>query len=141
MLINYLLISFRNIIRHKIYAFINIAGLAVGLACCIFIFLYIRFELSYDTYHPDVDRIFRVGLVKKTETGEQVQASNLIPLGPTLKENYPQIEYAGRVCRPFSQPTVRYRDTIFKEENIYKVDTDMFSILDIPFLFTLYFIL
>ena len=85
---NYLLISLRNIIRHKIYSFINIAGLVVGLACCIFIFLYLRFlylrlELSYDTYHPDSDRIFRVGLMKKTPSGESIMASNLIPMGPT----------------------------------------------------------
>jgi len=132
---NFLLISFRNIIRHKGYAFINITGLSVGITCCIFIFLYVHFELSYDTYHSDVERIFRVGLTKKTPSGESLQASNLIPMGPTLKENYPQIEYAGRVCKPFSQPTVRYGDKIFKEENIYKADMEIFSIFRIPFLY------
>lgn len=134
MLKNYFLISFRNIVRHKVYSFINIAGLAVGITCCIFIFLYVRLELSYDAYHPDVDRIYRVGLNKKTESGESIQASNLIPMGPTLKDNYPQVEYAGRINSPFSQPTVRYRDKIFKEENIYKADPDIFSIFHIPFL-------
>lgn len=57
---NYLKITLRNINKHKGHSFLNIPGLATGLACCIFILLYVQFELSYDRYHKDADRIFRV---------------------------------------------------------------------------------
>ncbi|UCE18452.1 MAG: ABC transporter permease [Gemmatimonadota bacterium] len=134
MLKNYFTVAFRNMKRHKGYSFINIAGLSIGIACCVFILLFVRLELSYDSYHPDVDRIFRVGLMKETEKGRTAEESNLIPMGPALKENYPQVEYAGRVCIAFSQPTVQYQNKIFKEKSIFKADSELFSIFHIPFL-------
>jgi len=60
MLKNYLQIAFRNIQRHKGYSFINIAGLAVGMACCMLIMLYVRDELSYDRYNEKIDQIYRL---------------------------------------------------------------------------------
>ena len=57
---NYLTIALRNIVRHKLYSFINIAGLAVGLACVILIMLFVRDELSYDKWIPGSDRLYRV---------------------------------------------------------------------------------
>lgn len=84
MLKNYFTVAFRNMKRHKGYSFINIAGLSLGIACCVFILLFVRLELSYDSYHPDVDRIFRVGLMKETEKGKKAEGSNLIPMGLAL---------------------------------------------------------
>ena len=60
MIRNYLVIALRNIIRHKLYSFINLAGLAVGLACLILIILFVRDELSYDRWIPGSDRLYRV---------------------------------------------------------------------------------
>jgi len=60
MLKNYLKITFRNLKKRKAYALINIGGLAAGLACCMVILLYVRNESSYDLYHQDVDRLYRV---------------------------------------------------------------------------------
>ena len=60
MLKNYLKIAVRNIKRNKIYSFINIAGLAIGIACCLLILLYIQDELSYDRFHKNADRIYRI---------------------------------------------------------------------------------
>ena len=57
---NYLVIALRNIVRHKLYSFINIAGLAVGLACVILIILFVRDELSYDKWIPGSDKLYRV---------------------------------------------------------------------------------
>ena len=57
---NYLTIALRNIVRHKLYSFINIAGLAVGLACVIFVILFVRDELSYDTWVPGTANLYRV---------------------------------------------------------------------------------
>src|SRR5258706_4115232 len=63
MFYNYLIIALRNIVRHKLYSFINIAGLAVGLACVIFIILFIRDELSFDKWLPGSDNLYRVDTV------------------------------------------------------------------------------
>ena len=60
MLQNYLKVAFRTLRKHKGYTFINIVGLAVGLACCLMIALFVRDELSYDRFHDDADRIYRV---------------------------------------------------------------------------------
>ena len=57
---NYLIVAVRHLLRQKLYAFINVFGLAVGLACCILIFLYVRHEWQYDAFHENADRIFRV---------------------------------------------------------------------------------
>ena len=64
---NYVLIGLRNTLKHKGYSFLNILGLAIGIACCILIFLYVRDELSYDKYHRNSDRIYRVAEEVRSE--------------------------------------------------------------------------
>ena len=88
---NYLKISLRTIKRHKSYSFINIAGLSVGMTCCILIFLWVHYEFSFDRFHENFDNIYRV--ISETETSQQ---TSLIPrtpnpLGPYLKENFPEV--------------------------------------------------
>ena len=60
MIYNYLKIAIRNLKKYKFISFINIFGLTVGLACCLLILIYILHELSYDKYHPNADRVYRV---------------------------------------------------------------------------------
>jgi len=86
MLKNYLKITIRNIKRHKGYSFINISGLAIGMACSLIIGFYIQSELGFDRHHEKADRIYRIN------RGEQV----LTPpaLVPALKENFPEVEEA-----------------------------------------------
>lgn len=60
MLKNYALITIRNLFRNKVYSFINIAGLAIGLTCSMLIFLWVQDELSFDTFHPKADRLYQV---------------------------------------------------------------------------------
>ena len=56
---NYMKIALRNLLKFKVYSFINISGLAIGMACCVLILLYVQDELSYDKYHQNADRIYR----------------------------------------------------------------------------------
>ena len=67
MLRNYLKIALRNMKRYKGYSFINICGLAIGMACCILILLYVTDELSYDNYHEKGDRIYRINAISSPE--------------------------------------------------------------------------
>jgi putative ABC transport system permease protein len=133
MLKNYLKIAFRNIIRYKGYSFINIFGLAIAVICCIFIFLYVQQEMSYDKYHADHDRIFRVAEDIQTKTANRIFAPVSPPLAPALKENFPQVEYAGRII-DLSPRLVKYQDKIFYESNGFAVDQEILHIFTIPFL-------
>lgn len=63
MLRNYMIVALRNLLRHRVYSAVNLGGLAVGMACCLLILLYVRFELSYDDFHENGDRIYRVAMV------------------------------------------------------------------------------
>ena len=135
MLKNYLKITFRNMIKQKGYSFINILGLAAGLACCIFILLYVQFEFSYDNYHDDADRIFRVAKSVRNESRYDKMAAVEMMIAPTLRENFPQVEYAARISFSRDQ-VVRYKDKIFKEEegNLRHVDPEILKIFKIPFI-------
>src|SRR5690349_21535827 len=91
---NYLKIAIRNFRKNKAFSFINIFGLAVGLASCVLIMLYIFDESSYDKYQKDGDTLFRIASISdKTETWAAAAA----PLAFTLKNNLPEVEQATRL--------------------------------------------
>ena len=84
MLKNYLKTAFRNLVRHKGYAFINITGLAVGIAACLLIFLVIQFETGFDNFHQNKERIYRVSSVFKTADGVGYSRGTAFPVGKQL---------------------------------------------------------
>lgn len=133
MLKNYLKIAFRNINRHKGYSFINIIGLAIAFISCIFIFLYVHHEMSYDRHHIDHERIFRVAEDIQSQTASRIFAPVSPPLAPALKENFPQVEYAGRIMAN-GTGLIKYQDKIFYESNFYLADQEILDIFSIPFL-------
>ena len=94
---NYLKIALRNIRRHRGYSFINIAGLAVGIACCLLIFSWARFELSYERFHTTAQEIYRVISEFHSPGGEiNYTLTSQAPLAAALKENYPEIINSAR---------------------------------------------
>ena len=94
---NYLKIALRNIKRHKGYSFINIVGLAIGMACCILILLWVQDELSYDRFHENADDIYRVIQDINFTDHSTTWAITQGPLGPSLKEDYSEIINAVRI--------------------------------------------
>jgi putative ABC transport system permease protein len=86
---NYLKSALRNIKKHKGYASINIVGLAIGMACCILIVLYIATELNYDRYHKNAGRIFRLGLDANLGGSEVITPISNGPSAPALVQEYP----------------------------------------------------
>jgi putative ABC transport system permease protein len=130
---NYLKVTLRKIRRHKAYSVINIVGLATGIICCLFILLYVNFELSFDNFHKDVDRIYIVGQDRKSEAGRELVGGNFPLLAPTLKERYPQVEAAGRINQGWISQ-VKYKDKVFKEEALWDADPGIFEVLTIPFI-------
>ncbi|MEM6841733.1 MAG: FtsX-like permease family protein [Bacteroidota bacterium] len=97
MLKNYFLIAIRSFAKQKVFAFVNIFGLAVGLASTVFIFLYVVDELSFDTMHPEADRTYRIGATITTDDGNTFQQT-YVPGGwaSQLKERYPDVQEALR---------------------------------------------
>lgn len=96
MLRNYLTITFRTLLRAKGYTFLNMAGLAVGMAASALIFLWIQSELTYDRFYQKTDRLFQVYNQDVLSGEAQVWETTPRPLAPTLKHNYPDIEEAAR---------------------------------------------
>ena len=96
MIKNYLKIAFRNLIRHKGYSFMNIAGLAIGMTCCLLLLLYVQDELGYDKYHEKADRIYR--FVTDWESKDQTfpNALSSAPMAPQLLSDFPDIKEAVR---------------------------------------------
>jgi putative ABC transport system permease protein len=85
MLANYLKIAWRTLRKQKLYAAINVFGLAVGIGCCCFIYLYVRHEFSYDRYHANADRIVRIAEDLKTPSETLYQATSAPAMGPALQ--------------------------------------------------------
>ena len=138
MLRNYLKVSIRNIVRQKVYAGINIAGLAIGLACFILISLYIENELSYDRMHSKVDRTYRLLEKFEAEGVGEHSASQPFPAGPTLISDFPdQIESVVRLFN-FQSPTLalanRKLDKEFNESRIFFADSTFLDVFDFKLL-------
>jgi putative ABC transport system permease protein len=134
MLWNYFKVTWRNIKRYKGYSFINVIGLAVGLACCILILLWVRDELSYDRFHKHLDDLYRV----VTEFHKTEPATHYwpvcAPLAPALKEEYPEITRATRFTRLRRGQLMKYGDKNFLESRICLTDSDFFEMFTFPFI-------
>ncbi len=132
---NYIKTTFRNIKRHKGYSFITITGLAIGIACCILIFMFVSHELCYDNYHKDVDRIYRIATIVKSGSVEKPFARGLTPLVPTLRENFPEVEAAARFHYwSTSNVKVEHNDQVFVENSLMVTEPDLFRVFTMPFL-------
>jgi len=134
MLKNYLLIAARNLRKNLAYSFINIFGLAVGMACCGVILLYIQKELSYDRYHPDHKQLHRVAIWKDATGNKQGQASVSYELANVLRREYPEVLTAARLFRTAQTPVIKIDDRQFPEERFYFADSTIFSVFSLPLL-------
>lgn len=135
MLKNYLKIAFRNLRKHKGYSFINIAGLAIGLACCVLILLYVREELRYDRFHEQAGRIYRLTL--STDKGEQpTNANTSFGQGPALAAEFPEIEAIVRFRKMGwgEKRVFAHNDKRFYEERFFFADKNVFEVFTFPFL-------
>ena len=125
---NYLKITLRNIRKNVIYSFMNISGLSIGLACSLLIMLWVHHELSYDRFHENVDRLYRV--VYSSDDGELYGTYLPGPLAPYLREHFPDfISTTG--FRPWEAKIV-FNNKSFPSIGSY-VDPSFFSMFSFPF--------
>ena len=127
MFTNYLKIALRNIQRKKGYAFMNIIGLAVGMACLILILLYVNYEFGYESHNPNADRVYRI-YVEHTDLDEVYRVSYTpVPLVEALSEDIPAIEDFSRFDS-FPRMVANYGDKRFMETNMVGADPGIFDI-------------
>lgn len=144
MIKNYLKIALRNLVRSRSYAFINILGLAVGLACCILIALYVHHEWSYDKFHDNYDELYRVVETTEIDGKFDTYASTYSALAPALLEEFPTIKAithvyptSGLISGPgnekYQESGMIYADSVFFEMFSFPLITgDPASALDEP---------
>ncbi len=125
MIKNYLKIAWRNIRKQKFYSFINILGLTIGLTCCFLIFMYVRFELSYDAYHKNKDRIYRVVTDVKTPTELIEGAITSAPMGPNIQADFPEVVSAVRINPITTQ--VDIGNAKYQEDKLILADSAFFN--------------
>ncbi len=132
MIKNYLRIAFRNLWRHKGFSLLNILGLTIGMSACFLVFLYVKFELSYDDFHSKSDRIYRIvtDIVNPSETLHFSVAAPAMPVA--AKRDFPEIERQVRFDP--SSFLIRRGDLKIQEQNIAAVDSTFFEIFDFPLL-------
>ncbi len=132
MIKNYLKIALRNFRKHKGYSFINIAGLAIGMACCILILLWVQHEVSYNRFHKNADNIYRIYSDFHYEYGVSQYSNIPQPVGPEFQKTIPELNLVARILDGAS--TVKHGDDIFYEKEILYVDPSFFEVFTFPFL-------
>lgn len=133
MLGNYFKTAFRNLLRNKTYAAINIAGIAIGLTAFWLIALYVADELSYDRFHSNADRVYRVAQHTVWEGGNMHQASTSAPFAGALKASFPEIQEATRIV-PEGGGIISYNNKPIKAEDIFFADANIFKVFSYPFI-------
>jgi putative ABC transport system permease protein len=130
---NYFKVVWRNMKRQKGYTFINMVGLAVGIACTILILLWVQDELSFDRFHEKADRIYRV-VFSSSDDGLPTNANGSFGVGPALKRDFPEVEEVVRI-RKMGQGVKRYvgfREKKYYESLFFFAEPTIFMVFDFP---------
>lgn len=136
---HYFKISLRLLLKQRFYALINILGLAIGMACCITVLLFVYDETSYDNYHQDADRLYRLSIqgVMMSSGDESLAANSPILWGPALQKDYPEVENYARFVQLASEDNpweMRVGENAFMESDILYADPSALDLFNWPLL-------
>ena len=134
MLKNYFNTAIRNLFRNKVYAFINISGLALGISCCLLISLYVYDEMNFDNFHAGKDRLYRVAADLYLNNEKTTTGLTSLAVGPSLEEDFPEVEAAVRMMSMGNKITIRYEDKMFYEEGLFLTDSTYFKVFSFDLL-------
>jgi putative ABC transport system permease protein len=141
MLLNFVKIAYRNLLKNKVFSIVNIFGLAIGMAACFFIFAYVHFESSYDSFHRQKVDLFRVNTAYGGSYGNGIESTNHPATGPAMKADFPEVKDFARVVRSsifLSAATVTYTDkqgqaVTFNQDRMYFADPSFLTMFSFPF--------
>ena len=136
MLRNFFLVAWRNLRRNKVYSFINIAGLGLGIACALLIILYVVDEGSYDRYHRDAANIYRIVKDFVNDDGSRLPDATTPPaLAPAMQKALPEVAKVTRIFPGWGNKfLISYGEKKFIEERLFRVDSSFFDVFSFPFL-------
>lgn len=124
---NYLKIAFRNIVRHKAFSILNIAGLAIGMACSILILLWVQNELSYDRFHANANQLYRL----TASAGDFKAAVSPAGMAEGLQNNLPEIKATVRLSKP-STNLFEVKNQKFEEKRVFFADSNFLQVFSFP---------
>jgi putative ABC transport system permease protein len=135
MIRNYFKIAFRFLAKNKTYSFINIAGLAVGTLCCLYIVLYVEDETSYDKHHKNAADIYRITTTLQIKGDRIVSAAASPPIAPAMKNDFAEVKQFTRIISTIgvNQHLLRYKDKTFYEKDAVFVDSTFFDVFTYHF--------
>ena len=139
MLKNHIKVAIRNLFKQKEYAFINILGLSIGMACCLLIALFVSDEYSYDNFHRDGDRIYRMALERKYPDHSTFYAVVPHSFSEVMVQDFPEIEAVCKLNANNADVIFRYEDEngdekIFEEERFFHADSNFFNFFTVRLL-------
>src|ERR1700761_9006512 len=132
---SYLKTAWRSLLRHKGASLIKLAGLSIGIACCMLIVVYIDDELSYNTFNTHYAGIYRVNFIKQGDGETRIMATTPNPVGPAIAKDLSQVAAVARYYNragilEAGEGTSRKR---FQEPNVFFADKPLFDVFTIPF--------
>jgi putative ABC transport system permease protein len=134
MIKNYFISAYRSIVKNRFYSVLNIFGPAIGITCAILILLYVQEEITFDKHSKDYRRIYRLESDFNISGKATLAALTPIPMAPTLKDEYPEIEEIARFAGFGLQDILfQYKDLKFFEDKIYFTDSTVFKIFNYEF--------
>ena len=133
MLFNYLKSAFRNVQKSRLFSLIHILGLSVGMAVCLLIMHYVKFEQSYDKFHDNYERIYRLRYERTSSEGKTVRfASCTPPAAPLIRQRFPQVE---KIAKLLNYPmSVSHEDLEFSEDRLFFMEPEFFEIFNFTFI-------
>jgi putative ABC transport system permease protein len=130
---NYLKVAARNLLKHKGYSFINILGLAVGIAASVLITLYVLDERGYDRFHEKADRIYRITADWSNKGDSKIhQLGTPSVLARTIRDKYPQAEAVTQICGPLGDWVIKNGEIGLKEAEVYGAEPSFFETFTFP---------
>ena len=141
MIKNYLKIAWRNLMKSKTFSFINIFGLSVGLTCCMLITVYIYHELSYDSYHKNINQLYQLGTIFVKDGKEDKTPNTPAPMAAAMKQDFPEITETARMMPLFAEDKtlLQYKEgnaapKSFYESKGYMADPSFFKLFTYNFI-------
>ena len=132
MIKNYLRVAFRNLWRHKGFSLLNIIGLTVGMTAFFLVFLYVTFELSYDSFYSNADRVYRIVADLKTPAGTEHSNAPPVPTAVHMADYLPEVQSATRVSLGDNWMVIRDNE-VFETDGVASGDSTFFQVFNLPF--------
>src|SRR4026208_428448 len=122
MIKNYLKVAWRNLMKNKVFSFINVFGLSIGLTCCMLIALYINHETSYDSYHKNIKQLYQLGTIFVKEGKEDRTPNTPAPMAQAMKQEFPEIAEASRIMALFAEDKtlLQYKGDNGEQKSFYE---------------------